>query len=48
VVAVLAEGVYEAGVHEATFDALHLPSGMYFTRLEAGGQSLIHRMVLVK
>lgn len=48
VVAVLAEGVYEAGVHEATFDASRLPSGMYFTRLESGGQSMIHRMLLVK
>jgi hypothetical protein len=48
VVAVLAEGMYEAGVHEATFDASRLPSGMYITRIEYEGKSLVRRVLLLK
>jgi len=35
-------------MYRVEFNAGYLPSGMYFTRLEAGGQSLIHRMLLLK
>jgi tetratricopeptide (TPR) repeat protein len=48
VVAVLAEGMYEAGVHEATFDASRLPSGMYITRIEYDGKSIVRRVLLLK
>jgi CSLREA domain-containing protein len=35
-VAVLVDGVVEAGRHEVVLDARALPSGLYFVRLEAG------------
>ncbi len=47
-VAELANGMYEAGVYEVSFDAVRLPSGLYFTRMEFGGQSLVQRLSLVK
>lgn len=47
-VTTLIDDFREAGMYRAEFNAVHLPSGMYFTRLEFGGQSLIHRMLLVK
>jgi hypothetical protein len=47
-VATLADGVRPAGTHAATFDARGLPSGTYFYRLQAGGQAMTRRMLLVK
>jgi hypothetical protein len=48
VVAVLADDIYESGTHQITFDASRLPSGVYFSRIDFAGQSLVQRMLLVK
>ena len=37
-----------AGVHNTTFKADHLSSGLYFYRLEAGGSIQIKKMLLIK
>ncbi|MEM1127547.1 MAG: T9SS type A sorting domain-containing protein [Bacteroidota bacterium] len=37
-----------AGWHEATFEASHLPSGVYLYRLQAGTQTLTGQMSLLK
>jgi hypothetical protein len=48
-VATLFNGQAEAGRYvQATFDAASLPSGIYFSRLEYNGKSLIKRMMFVK
>jgi hypothetical protein len=47
-VAVLAQGMMDAGRHQVTFDASSLSSGMYIYRLESEGQSLAGRMMLIK
>jgi hypothetical protein len=52
-VANIVNGELEAGVHEATFNASELSSGIYFYRLEAEGTdgsdlSLTKRMLLIK
>ncbi|MBV6445254.1 MAG: T9SS type A sorting domain-containing protein [Ignavibacteriales bacterium] len=47
-VAVLADGVKEAGVHSVAFDAVALPSGIYFYELKAGGFSAVKKMMLLK
>ncbi len=47
-VAVLASGVEEAGSHEVQFDASALPSGVYVYALQAGGDRLTGRLLLVK
>lgn len=47
-VAVLAQGVMEAGQHQVTFDASALTSGMYLYRLESEGRNLTGRMLLLK
>lgn len=47
-VATLAEGWRNAGVHEVTFDASRLASGVYFYRIEAGGFISVKKMVLMK
>ena len=44
----LAEGVLNTGYHSATFDASLLPAGLYLVRLEAGGEVLIRKAVIVK
>ena len=44
----LSEGILQAGVHERVFNAQDLTSGVYFVRLEAGGQVQTVKMVLVK
>jgi hypothetical protein len=41
-------GVVERGHHQIQFDASDLPSGMYFYRLQWGGQSLVKKMLLLK
>jgi len=47
-VATLVNGWREAGLHEATFDASGLPSGIYLYRLQAGDFQATGKMVLVK
>ena len=47
-VAVLVDGVVEAGFHTAAFDARGLSSGIYFYSLEQNGVSLTRKMMLMK
>ena len=47
-VAVLVEGHVEAGRHEMGFDASALAAGVYVVRLEAAGQTLNRRAVVVR
>jgi photosystem II stability/assembly factor-like uncharacterized protein len=48
-VAVLVDGKQKsAGQHRVTFNGSGLSSGVYFYRLEAGGQTLTQKMMLVK
>jgi hypothetical protein len=44
----LVEGWRSAGEHKLTFDASHLPSGMYFARLEAGDYVGVQKLILLK
>lgn len=44
----LAEGVYEAGKYEVTFDASNLPSGVYFYSLTTASSSISKKMLLIK
>jgi len=41
-------GTLPAGSHQAVFRASHLPSGMYFYRIKAGGFSETKSMLLLK
>jgi hypothetical protein len=49
-VAVLAEKEYPAGVHSVTFDASHLPCGMYFYALREKdiGVAVTKKMILMR
>lgn len=47
-VAVLANGKMEEGLHETTFDAGKLASGVYFYRLRAGEITLTRKLLLVR
>ncbi|RJP81717.1 MAG: T9SS C-terminal target domain-containing protein [Candidatus Zixiibacteriota bacterium] len=47
-VATLVDGWREAGSHEVTFDAAGLASGIYFARLETGGQISVQKLILLK
>ncbi|RJP79802.1 MAG: T9SS C-terminal target domain-containing protein [Candidatus Zixiibacteriota bacterium] len=47
-VATLVEGWREAGVHEVTFDASALPSGIYFARLSSDGLTQVQKLILLK
>jgi len=47
-VAVLVDGMRQAGSHQVTFDASHLASGIYLYRLQAGSQNMIKKMTLIK
>ena len=47
-VRVLTDQRVSAGEHTATLDAGDLPSGLYFARLEAGGQVQTRKIVLLK
>ncbi len=47
-VAVLVDRTQPAGRHEVTFDAGSLASGVYLSRLTAGGDVHLHKMVLIK
>jgi hypothetical protein len=47
-VATLFEGVRSVGNYQITFNASNLPSGVYFTRLQAGSVSITKKMLLMK
>ncbi len=47
-VASLVNGYLEAGPQNVTFDAHHLPSGVYFARIDAGEFTAVEKMVLMK
>ena len=47
-VATLIDGAQDAGMKSVTFDAAHLPSGVYTYRVSAGSFSDVKRMSLVK
>ena len=47
-VTTLVDGYQHAGRYEIRFDALHLPSGTYFSVLRAGETKLVRRIVLMK
>ena len=47
-VAVLLNGMMPEGEHVVSWDASNLPSGVYFSRLEASGCTSTRRLILVK
>ncbi len=47
-VALLADGTFEAGEHQAVFEAGSLPSGIYLYRLRAGADLRTGQLMLVK
>lgn len=47
-VALLADGMMDAGRQQVNFDAANLPGGLYVARLSAGGQTLTQKMLLLK
>jgi hypothetical protein len=47
-VAALANRFFDAGEHEITFDRGDLPDGVYFYRLEAGGESQTRSFVVMR
>jgi len=47
-VAVLADGTYERGTHTVIFHGRSLPDGVYFCRLQGGGQRSTRTMILVR
>jgi len=46
--ATLVDGIRPAGMNEVVFDAKGLPSGVYFYRISAAGQTLTRKMILSK
>jgi hypothetical protein len=47
-VAVLADGIMDAGTHSVRFDAAKLAGGLYVARLTADGRSQTRKMLLMK
>jgi hypothetical protein len=47
-VAVLFEGIEDAGTHSVTWDAGDVPSGVYFARLEGGSETRAVKMLLLR
>ncbi len=47
-VAVIAEGFYPAGTHQAVWDASSMASGVYFACLQAKGYKAMKKLVLLK
>jgi hypothetical protein len=47
-VATLVDGYRDAGVHEVTFDAAGMASGLYVYRLTSGAQTALGKMILIK
>ncbi len=47
-VGVIADGEFQAGVHQANWNAKNMPSGAYVYRINAGKYSAVKHMLLVK
>ena len=47
-VATLVNEPMSPGYHMVQFDAGHLPSGLYFYRVQAGNWSALKKMMLIK
>jgi len=47
-VAVLVNGIVQAGFYEVTFDASNLPSGAYYYRLQSDNLNQVMKMLLLK
>lgn len=47
-IAILMDGVQQAGTYTARFDASRLPSGVYFYRLSSGSNVATQKMILMK
>jgi hypothetical protein len=47
-IAVLAEGMQTAGLHRAVWNAGELPAGLYFCRIEAGGEVRTQKLVRMR
>ncbi|HJY62628.1 MAG TPA: S8 family serine peptidase [Ignavibacteria bacterium] len=47
-VAVIADGVMKAGTYQKVFNAVNLPSGIYFYKLTASNYSDVRKMTIVK
>lgn len=47
-VAVLVNGIVQAGFYEVTFDASNLPSGAYYYRLQSDNLNQVKKMLLLK
>jgi hypothetical protein len=45
---IVVESYLEAGTHAVNYNADHLSSGIYFYRLKSNGETLTHRMTLLK
>jgi flagellar hook assembly protein FlgD len=44
----LAEGTFEQGYHNISFNAANIPSGTYVYRLESGNFVKVKKMMLIK
>ena len=47
-VARLVSGAQAAGHHRVDWEPANVPSGVYFARLHAGGESLVRRLVYLR
>ncbi|MBU0517599.1 T9SS type A sorting domain-containing protein [bacterium] len=47
-VATLMDTYREAGTHNLTWDAGHLPSGVYFAHIQAGDCTSVQKLMLTK
>lgn len=47
-ISVLKDGFHNAGFYTASFNAIDLPNGVYFYKLESAGASTVRKMVLMK
>jgi hypothetical protein len=48
IIATLVNEELQAGPHSVHWDASRVPSGVYFSRLEAFGRAIVNRLVLVR
>ena len=44
----LSDEVLPAGEHSLRFDGSSLPSGIYFARMQSGGEMITHKLLLLK
>jgi hypothetical protein len=47
-VATILEAFKPAGYHDIDFNARHLPSGLYFYRIQTSGYNAVRRMIVIK